>query len=60
MNGDFERLQTASQSTEHCTRDRRSVRATADGNWNERHVTYQYSADNACELQRSTGNVFAF
>ncbi|RRO18697.1 hypothetical protein EIL87_06170 [Saccharopolyspora rhizosphaerae] len=59
-NGNFENLRAGVQSTEQCTKDRRSVKATAQGNWNDRIVTYQYSADNACELHRSTGSVFAF
>lgn len=60
VDGHFQDLDAGSSSSESCTKERRSVTASAQGFWKERRVSYQSSTINLCELQRSTGSVFAF
>lgn len=60
VDGHFQDLDAASSSAKSCTKERRSVTASAEGVWKDRQVKYQSSTVNLCELQRSTGSVFAF
>lgn len=58
--GHFQDLDAEAGSSKSCTKERRSVTASAHGFWKDRQVSYQSSNINLCELQRSTGSVFAF
>ncbi|MEV4646345.1 SSI family serine proteinase inhibitor [Saccharopolyspora sp. NPDC049357] len=58
--GRFQDLDAESSSSKSCTKERRSVSASVQGFWKDRQVSYQSSNINLCELQRSTGSVFAF
>lgn len=60
VDGRFRYLDAGSSSSESCTKERRSVTASAQGFWEDRQVSYQSSTINLCELHRSTGSVFAF
>ncbi|MEV4648305.1 SSI family serine proteinase inhibitor [Saccharopolyspora sp. NPDC049357] len=60
VDGHFQDLDVRSSSTKSCTKERRSVSASADGVWEDRQVSYQFSTVNLCQLHRSTGSVFAF
>jgi hypothetical protein len=60
VDGHFQDLNAESKSTEACTKERQKVSASATGFWKDRQVNYQFSTDNLCKLQRSTGSVFSF
>ena len=60
VDGHFQDLGAGSASTRTCTKEFRSVSASANGVWKDRQVSYQLSTGNMCKLHRSTGSVFAF